>query len=122
MDADHFMSAIKQSGNGPMPILAQAHKLWIAKRQQDGVDYCSVFTETAVEVDEKGPLDFLPCAGWGNNNTKNENYSHNSSRSDCVHYKAMVLTNNHKYAISSSWTGWTFNRKNAEYIRYPGKY
>ena len=72
MDADHFMSAIKQSGNGPMPILAQAHKLWIAKRQQDGVDYCSVFTETAVEVDEKGPLDFLPCAGWGNNNTKNE--------------------------------------------------
>jgi len=44
------------------PILEISHDLWTQYRKREGQPLDQFISEKGVEVDESGPLDFLPCA------------------------------------------------------------
>merc|ERR1712130_681656 len=49
------------SGNA-RPVLEISHDLWSQYRKREGQPLDQFISEKGVEVDESGPLDFLPCA------------------------------------------------------------
>ena len=54
---------IKASANSARPILEISHDLWTQYRKREGQPLDQfISNEKGVEVDESGPLDFLPCA------------------------------------------------------------
>ena len=57
-------SAEKISGasGSARPILEISHDLWTQYRKREGQPLDQFIAEKGVEVDESGPLDFLPCA------------------------------------------------------------
>ena len=55
---------IKESASSARPILEISHDLWTQYRKREGQPLDQfVSNDKGVEVDESGPLDFLPCAG-----------------------------------------------------------
>ena len=53
---------IKNAGSSARPILEIAHDLWTQYRKREGQPMDQFISrDTGVEVDESGPLDFLPC-------------------------------------------------------------
>merc|ERR1712087_451901 len=53
---------IKAAGGSARPILEISHDLWTQYRKREGQPLDQFISEKGVEVDESGPLDFLPCA------------------------------------------------------------
>mmetsp|Transcript_24453 Transcript_24453/g.59873 ORF Transcript_24453/g.59873 Transcript_24453/m.59873 type:complete len:548 (+) Transcript_24453:82-1725(+) len=54
---------IKESASSARPILEISHDLWTQYRKREGQPLDQfVSNDKGVEVDESGPLDFLPCA------------------------------------------------------------
>jgi len=54
---------IKESADSARPILEISHDLWTQYRKREGQPLDQfVSNDKGVEVDESGPLDFLPCA------------------------------------------------------------
>jgi len=54
---------IKASSGSARPILEISHDLWTQYRKREGQPLDQfISNEKGVEVDESGPLDFLPCA------------------------------------------------------------
>jgi hypothetical protein len=54
---------IRASANSARPILEISHDLWTQYRKREGQPLDQfISNEKGVEVDESGPLDFLPCA------------------------------------------------------------
>jgi len=49
------------------PILEISHDLWTQYRKREGQPLDQFISEKGVEVDESGPLDFLPCANADSN-------------------------------------------------------
>merc|ERR1739838_211456 len=62
---DHASQAaqkIKDASGTARPILEIAHDLWTQYRKREGQPLDQFISqERGVEVDESGPLDFLPC-------------------------------------------------------------
>jgi len=57
---------MKASGSDKMPILEISHELWTQYRKREGQPMDQFISRDAgVEVDESGPLDFLPCVNSG---------------------------------------------------------
>ena len=53
---------IKSSGGSARPILEISHDLWTQYRKREGQPLDQFISqEKGIEVDESGPLDFLPC-------------------------------------------------------------
>merc|ERR1740139_1974726 len=56
--------AIKEAADSSRPILEISHDLWTQYRKREGQPMDQfVSRDAGVEVDESGPLDFLPCVG-----------------------------------------------------------
>ena len=59
---------IKSSASTARPILEISHDLWTQYRKREGQPLDQfISNEKGVEVDESGPLDFLPCANADSN-------------------------------------------------------
>ena len=58
--AEQFLSATESVPNHA-PRLEHAYDIWVSRREADGINYGLFFAGDNVEVDESGPLDFLPC-------------------------------------------------------------
>jgi len=55
---------IKEASGAARPILEISHDLWIQYRKREGQPLDQFLSqEKGIEVDESGPLDFLPCVG-----------------------------------------------------------
>merc|ERR1711935_657787 len=55
---------IKAASGSARPILEISHDLWIQYRKREGQPLDQFLSqEKGIEVDESGPLDFLPCVG-----------------------------------------------------------
>lgn len=54
-------ASIKNSSGSARPILEIAHDLWTQYRKREGQPLDQFMRGEGVEVDESGPLDFLPC-------------------------------------------------------------
>eukprot|EP00537_Pseudo-nitzschia_pungens_P003374 CAMPEP_0172365510 /NCGR_PEP_ID=MMETSP1060-20121228/10105_1 /TAXON_ID=37318 /ORGANISM="Pseudo-nitzschia pungens, Strain cf. cingulata" /LENGTH=544 /DNA_ID=CAMNT_0013088839 /DNA_START=99 /DNA_END=1733 /DNA_ORIENTATION=- len=54
---------ISKAAGSARPILEISHDLWTQYRKREGQPLDQFMSEKGVEVDESGPLDFLPCAG-----------------------------------------------------------
>ena len=53
---------IKAAGGSARPILEISHDLWTQYRKREGQPLDQFISqEKGIEVDESGPLDFLPC-------------------------------------------------------------
>lgn len=59
-EAEQFLSATESVPNHA-PRLEHAYDIWVSRREADGINYGLFFAGDNVEVDESGPLDFLPC-------------------------------------------------------------
>jgi len=59
-EATQFAAA-NELGSNQCPRLEHAYDIWVSRREGDGVNYDVFFAGDSVEVDESGPLDFLPC-------------------------------------------------------------
>jgi len=60
--AKSMSEKLKTSTSSARPILEIAHDLWIQYRKREGQPLDAFLSqEKGVEVDESGPLDFLPC-------------------------------------------------------------
>uniref|UniRef100_A0A7S1Z9K9 Uncharacterized protein n=1 Tax=Trieres chinensis TaxID=1514140 RepID=A0A7S1Z9K9_TRICV len=58
---------IKNASSSARPILDISHDLWTQYRKREGQPLDQFLTaEKGIEVDESGPLDFLPCVNSGN--------------------------------------------------------
>mmetsp|Transcript_54306 Transcript_54306/g.131779 ORF Transcript_54306/g.131779 Transcript_54306/m.131779 type:complete len:548 (+) Transcript_54306:322-1965(+) len=53
---------IKSGSGSARPILEISHDLWTQYRKREGQPLDQFISDKGVEVDESGPLDFLPCA------------------------------------------------------------
>jgi len=53
---------IKGASGSARPILEISHDLWTQYRKREGQPLDQFIADKGVEVDEHGPLDFLPCA------------------------------------------------------------
>jgi hypothetical protein len=53
---------ISGAAGSARPILEISHDLWTQYRKREGQPLDQFISEKGVEVDESGPLDFLPCA------------------------------------------------------------
>jgi hypothetical protein len=53
---------IRGASGSARPILEISHDLWTQYRKREGQPLDQFIAEKGVEVDESGPLDFLPCA------------------------------------------------------------
>jgi len=53
---------ISGASGSARPILEISHDLWTQYRKREGQPLDQFVSEKGVEVDESGPLDFLPCA------------------------------------------------------------
>lgn len=59
-------SKIKESSGSARPILEISHDLWTQYRKREGQPLDQFISqEKGIEVNENGPLDFLPCANAG---------------------------------------------------------
>jgi hypothetical protein len=56
---------IKGASGSARPILEISHDLWTQYRKREGQPLDQFIADKGVEVDESGPLDFLPCANNG---------------------------------------------------------
>ena len=55
---------IKAASGAAWKILGISHDLWIQYRNREGQPLDQFLSqERGIEVDESGPLDFLPCVG-----------------------------------------------------------
>ena len=54
-------NSIKQASGSARPILEIAHDLWTQYRKREGQPLDQFMRGEGIEVDESGPLDFLPC-------------------------------------------------------------
>lgn len=54
-------ASIKNASGSARPILEIAHDLWTQYRKREGQPLDQFLRSEGVEVDESGPLDFLPC-------------------------------------------------------------
>jgi len=62
--AESAISTIRECGGTSRPILEISHDLWTQYRKREGQPMDQFISRDAgVEVDESGPLDFLPCVG-----------------------------------------------------------
>lgn len=60
--AENAANEVKEAGGTARPILEIAHDLWTQYRKREGQPLDQFISRDAgVEVDESGPLDFLPC-------------------------------------------------------------
>merc|ERR1712151_777708 len=60
--AKNMAEKLKSSTGSARPILEISHDLWIQYRKREGQPLDAFLSqEKGVEVDESGPLDFLPC-------------------------------------------------------------
>lgn len=62
--ARNAAAKIKEASGAARPILEISHDLWIQYRKREGQPLDQFLSqEKGIEVDESGPLDFLPCVG-----------------------------------------------------------
>lgn len=66
--AKNAADKIKESASTARPILEISHDLWTQYRKREGQPLDQfISSERGIEVDESGPLDFLPCANSDTN-------------------------------------------------------
>jgi len=68
--AKNCAASIKAAGGSARPILEISHDLWTQYRKREGQPLDQFLSKAeGVEVDESGPLDFLPCVGSSNDSS-----------------------------------------------------
>jgi hypothetical protein len=64
--ARNIAAKMKSASTSARPVLEISHDLWVQYRKREGQPLDQFYNqEKGVEVDESGPLDFLPCVGTG---------------------------------------------------------
>jgi len=68
--AENSAVEILKAAGSDRPILSMSHSLWTQYRKREGQPLDQFISRDAgVEVDESGPLDFLPCVGGNSDST-----------------------------------------------------
>lgn len=68
--AKNVASKINRASSSARPILEISHDLWVQYRKREGQPLDQfINNEKGVEVDESGPLDFLPCVNSSGEST-----------------------------------------------------